>query len=107
VSAPRALDEEGWASLVEFYAEGHTYRECAVRFGVSLSTVARHFKEHPEIPRRKPREACRLDTAERSRDPSVLREFLEKQAVGELRAKANHKPAPASKKRAIVELEEY
>jgi hypothetical protein len=48
------LTDDQWEELVEFYQDGHTYKECGVRYGVSAATVQRHFAKHPEIPRRKP-----------------------------------------------------
>jgi DNA invertase Pin-like site-specific DNA recombinase len=49
-----SLTDDQWEELVQFYQEGHTYKECGVRFGISKTTVSRHFTKHPEIPRRKP-----------------------------------------------------
>jgi len=101
------LDAAAWARLVQFYHDGHTQKECGIRFGVSKTTVLRYFKAHPEIPRRKPLEPSRIEKAERSRNPALAERFLEKEAARS--AELNPEPGrlPSRKKRIIIELEDY
>jgi hypothetical protein len=89
--------------LVEFYHDGHTQKECGVRFGVSKSTVLRHFKAHPEIPRRKP-----MEKAEKARDPALAQRFIEKEEAAR-KADMQIEPGRPSprKKRTIIKLEDY
>ena len=50
------LTEEQWVELIAYYQDGHTYLECAKKFGVSSATVGGFFQKHKEIPRRRPLE---------------------------------------------------
>lgn len=101
------LDSAAWDRLVEFYHDGHTQQECAIRFGVSKRTVQRYFQMHPEIPRRKPLEAARAERAMRSNNPNVLQRVLDREAAQKLGDTTQDLGRPPIRKRKIIELEDY
>ena len=84
-----SLTEDQWEELVKFYHEGHTYKECGVRFGTSTATVQRYFAKHPEIPRRKP----------------LTKVKEQRLTLGRVRVEETTPPGPA-KPRRIVSLKE-
>ncbi len=96
MAAKPSLDEDQWEELVKFYHAGHTMLESGVRFGVSRATVLRHFKKHPEIPRRKPMQKSRPDKAD---SPELV--------FGKVRVEENTPPLGSTPKpRKIVSLNE-
>lgn len=88
------LTEEQWQQLIDYYDDNHSMKECAVMFGVALSTISFKFNNigKKARPRFQPRDEEHLEKM-----PAHLQEMW-KEKEEAFREKSTEDPGKVSEK---------
>lgn len=57
-----------WDAVVKYYHDGHTYKDCKAKFGISMKRIGDYFKDN-NIKRRAPLEPSNKVKAARAQRP--------------------------------------